>query len=95
MIKSELVSKMAKHLSQIPEHELTEAVNQVIAIMGETLGKGGRIEIRDFGSFRVHYRAPRLARNPKTGKKVMTSAKYKPHFKPGKELRHRVNDGNK
>ena len=56
-----------------------------------TLAQGERIEIRGFGSFSLHYRAPRTGRNPKTGDKVELEGKYVPHFKPGKELRDRAN----
>jgi integration host factor subunit beta len=61
--------------------------------MAQVLASGGRIEIRGFGSFSLHYRAPRIGRNPKTGDTVKLLGKYVPHFKPGKELRDRVNDG--
>ena len=59
--------------------------------MAQSLSSGERIEIRGFGSFSLHYREPREGRNPKTGDKVELSGKYVPHFKPGKELRERVN----
>ena len=58
--------------------------------MGGALAQGERIEIRGFGSFSLHYRPPRLGRNPKTGDSVALPAKHVPHFKPGKELRERV-----
>jgi integration host factor subunit beta len=61
--------------------------------MSDSLASGERIEIRGFGSFSLHYREPRLGRNPKTGDTVDLSGKYVPHFKPGKELRDRVNKG--
>jgi integration host factor subunit beta len=60
--------------------------------MTEALSNGDRIEIRGFGSFSLHFRAPRVGRNPKTGDSVKLTAKYVPHFKPGKELREQVND---
>ena len=60
--------------------------------MAQTLQKGERIEIRGFGSFSLHYRAPRVGRNPKTGETVELDGKHVPHFKPGKELRERVNE---
>ncbi len=60
--------------------------------MAQTLSTGERIEIRGFGSFSLHFRAPRLGRNPKTGAAVSLDGKFVPHFKPGKELRDRVND---
>jgi len=60
--------------------------------MSDTLSSGQRIEIRGFGSFTLHYRAPRVGRNPKTGDSVTLEAKHVPHFKPGKELRDGVNE---
>jgi len=60
--------------------------------MAQTLSDGDRIEIRGFGSFSLHYRAPRVGRNPKTGASVSLEGKSVPHFKPGKELRERVNN---
>jgi integration host factor subunit beta len=58
--------------------------------MTGALARGGRIEIRGFGSFALNYRPPRIGRNPKSGDKVQVPAKYVPHFKAGKELRERV-----
>ncbi|WP_082626800.1 integration host factor subunit beta, partial [endosymbiont of Ridgeia piscesae] len=63
----------------------------MIEQMSQALSSGERIEIRGFGSFSLHYRPPRMGRNPKTGMTVALSGKYVPHFKPGKELRERVN----
>lgn len=60
--------------------------------MSQCLATGDRIEIRGFGSFSLHYRAPRVGRNPKTGQSVSLDGKFVPHFKPGKELRDRVNE---
>ena len=57
------------------------------------LATGERIEIRGFGSFSLHFRPPRQGRNPKTGEAVALAGKHVPHFKPGKDLRERVNDG--
>ena len=59
--------------------------------MSGALATGERIEIRGFGSFSLHYRPPRIGRNPKTGDAVALAGKHVPHFKPGKELRDRVN----
>jgi integration host factor subunit beta len=58
--------------------------------MTTSLVKGGRIEIRGFGSFGINYRPSRTGRNPKTGEKVPVQEKFVPHFKAGKELRQRV-----
>lgn len=90
MIKSELIAALGKKQPNIPEKDIALCVNLMLEYMSETLGNGGRIEIRGFGSFSLHYRPPRNAHNPKTGEKVVTSPKYSPHFKPGKELRERV-----
>jgi integration host factor subunit beta len=61
--------------------------------LAQVLASGERIEIRGFGSFSLHYRPPRIGRNPKTGESVQLGAKFVPHFKPGKELRERVDLG--
>jgi integration host factor subunit beta len=60
--------------------------------MSDCLSRGDRIEIRGFGSFTLHHRPPRVGRNPKSGESVKLDEKYVPHFKPGKELRDRVNN---
>ena len=75
---------------QIKDVEL--ALNCIMGQMVNALVKGDRIEIRGFGSFDLHRRPPRLARNPKTGAAVNLPAKVVIHFKPGKEMRDRVND---
>lgn len=63
----------------------------ILERMAATLSNNQRVEIRGFGSFSLHYRAPRVGRNPKTGDSVDLHGKYVPYFKPGKELRARVN----
>jgi integration host factor subunit beta len=90
MIKSELIANLAAKMTHLPEKQVTESVNHILELMSDALIQGKRIEIRGFGSFSLHYRPPRNAHNPKTGEKVVTEAKYSPHFKPGKELRERV-----
>jgi len=91
MTKSELISRIAKHYSQLVEKDVDVAVNTILEAMSESLAQGERIEIRDFGSFDLNHRPPRTGRNPKTGAKVLVPAKYVPHFKAGKELRVRAN----
>lgn len=90
MIKSELIATIASEMTHLPEHKIADSVNHILESMSNTLIKGGRIEVRGFGSFSVHLRNPRQAHNPKTGEKVITEPKYTPHFKPGKELRERI-----
>lgn len=91
MTKSELIEKLAGNLTNLSARDVEQAVKEILEMMAQTLSKGDRIEIRGFGSFSLHYRAPRVGRNPKTGESVDLAAKYVPHFKPGKELRERVN----
>ncbi len=93
MTKSELIERIAALQSQLSPKDVELAIKTMIEQMSETLAQGDRIEIRGFGSFSLHYRAPRIGRNPKTGESVGLAGKYVPHFKPGKELRDRVNAG--
>ncbi|MFD2166526.1 integration host factor subunit beta [Thalassotalea euphylliae] len=91
MTKSELIEKLAEKLTHIPAKDVETAIKEILEMMAQSLSRGERIEIRGFGSFSLHYRAPRTGRNPKTGEAVELTGKYVPHFKPGKELRERVN----
>lgn len=93
MTKSELIESLVKKQSQLGYRDVELAVKTMLEHMGQTLASGDRIEIRGFGSFSLHYRPPRVGRNPKSGDPVSLPAKYVPHFKPGKELRERVNLG--
>ena len=90
IIKSQLIEKLAGHLTHLPEKQVAASINYLIRVMSDTLINGQRIEIRGFGSFSLHYRPPRNAHNPKTGEKVTTQAKFSPHFKPGKALREQI-----
>lgn len=92
MTKSELIERIAAQQTQLLAKDVELAVKTMIDHMAQTLAQGQRIEIRGFGSFSLHYRAPRIGRNPKTGESVGLAGKYVPHFKPGKELRDRVNE---
>ena len=91
MTKSELIERITSRQNQLPPKDVELAVKTMIEHMAQTLSQGSRIEIRGFGSFSLHYRAPRIGRNPKTGETVGLAGKYVPHFKPGKELRDKVN----
>ena len=91
MTKSELIEKLIDKLDHLSAKDVEVAIKEILEMMADTLEKGDRIEIRGFGSFSLHYRAPRVGRNPKTGESVELTGKYVPHFKPGKELRERVN----
>ncbi|MFM8331261.1 MAG: integration host factor subunit beta [Candidatus Methylumidiphilus sp.] len=91
MTKSELIEILARKNFHLPQGDVEVAVKSMIEQMSNALSSGERIEIRGFGSFSLHYRPPRVGRNPKTGDSVDLTSKYVPHFKPGKELRDRVN----
>lgn len=93
MVKSELIHKIAIRQQNLPTEAIELGINQIIEAMSEALSQGQRIEIRGFGSFNLHHRPSRQAHNPRTGEKLTTAAKYTPRFKPGKELRDRVNAG--
>lgn len=91
MTKSELIDQIAMNQDQLPPKDVELAVKMMLDSMTRALTNNQRIEIRGFGSFCLHYRAPRIGRNPKSGTTVELPGKYVPHFKPGKELRERVN----
>ena len=90
MTRSDLIAKLAERYPQLLVKDAELAVKVILDIMAGTLARGGRIEIRGFGSFSLNYRPPRTGRNPKSGEKVQVPAKHVPHFKAGKELRERV-----
>lgn len=90
MTKSELIEILSRRQPHLKADDVDLAVKSLLEMMGGALAHGERIEIRGFGSFSLHYRPPRLGRNPKTGDSVALPAKHVPHFKAGKELRERV-----
>ena len=91
MTKSELIEQIANRHPHLALRDVENAVRQILDDITDTLAEGGRVEIRGFGSFSLHYREPRVGHNPKTGDPVPLEGKYVPHFKPGKELREQVN----
>ncbi|WP_323016995.1 integration host factor subunit beta [Castellaniella sp.] len=93
MTKSELIAVLAGRYPQLAVRDMDLAVKTVLDAMADALAQGQRIEIRGFGSFSLSQRQPRVGRNPKSGEKVLVPAKLVPHFKPGKELRERVDQG--
>ncbi len=93
MTKSDLIEALARGQAHLALADVEIGVRHVLDQMTEALAAGERIEVRGFGSFSLHYRAPRTGRNPKTGEAVALPGKHVPHFKPGKELRERVNGG--
>lgn len=93
MTRSELILMIAESQPELTLKDIELAVKSLLDRMGQALAEGERIEIRGFGSFSLHYRAARMGHNPKTGEPVPLSSKSVPHFKPGKALRERVNNG--
>lgn len=96
MTKSELMTRLAEIFVEKNTHtslqskDIEYSVKVLVDTMTRSLARGQRIEIRGFGSFDLNKRPPRIGRNPKTGDRVEVPLKYVPHFKPGKELRERV-----
>lgn len=93
MVRSQLIEQLALEFEGLSTKDLELAVKLLQEQMIDTLGHGGRIEVRGFGSFSLHYRRPKLARNPKTGESVPLGERHVVHFKPGKELRELVDTG--
>jgi len=90
MTKSELITHLSDRFSQLVHKDAELAVKTIIDSLSDSLRKGGRVEIRGFGSFSLNFRPARVGRNPKTGEKVDVPEKFVPHFKPGKELKLKV-----
>lgn len=90
MTKSELIEQLSKKQPHLALQDVELAVKCILEQMAQSLATNERIEVRGFGSFSLHHRKPRIGRNPKTGEAVSLTEKYVPHFKPGKELRDRV-----
>ena len=90
LTKSDLIENVVRRQSHLAPKDIELAVKELLEKMSQTLSKGERIEIRGFGSFSLHFRSPRIGRNPKSGEAVSLAGKHVPHFKPGKELRERV-----
>jgi len=90
--KSELIEQLSKKQPHLALQDIELSVKCILEQMGQSLAANERIEVRGFGSFSLHHRKPRMGRNPKTGDAVSLTEKYVPHFKPGKELRDRVDE---
>ncbi|MBI4938639.1 MAG: integration host factor subunit beta [Nitrosomonadales bacterium] len=90
MTRSDLIARLAERYPQLLAKDAELAVKVILDTLSGSLARGGRIEIRGFGSFSLNYRPPRIGRNPKSGDRVQVPAKHVPHFKAGKELRERV-----
>ncbi len=92
LTKSQFIAHLVDEHRQLSETDVELAVNNILKRMVSALANGERIEIRGFGSMTLHYRPPRVGRNPKTGSRVQITGKYVPYFKPGLGLRKQVNE---
>ena len=90
MTKQELIHILTEKSEDLTVNDARTIVGIILDSMADGLAEGKRVEIRGFGSMSLRYRAPRRGRNPKTGAIVDVPGKYFPHFKPGRELRERV-----
>jgi integration host factor subunit beta len=90
VVKSELIRALSEKLPELAAKDVELAVNCVLEQMIAAQENGERIEVRGFGSFSLHHLAARVGRNPKTGEAVQLPKKVALHFKPGKELKDRV-----
>jgi integration host factor subunit beta len=91
MIKSELVLRIAAHNQPLYRRDVENAVNAILEEIAAAMARGGRAELRGFGTFSVRVREPHTARNPRTGTTVAVSKKAMPFFKTAKEMRVRLN----
>ena len=91
MTKTDLILMLARHQAHLPFDDVDMAVRVMLEHMASALSNHKRIEIRGFGAFSIRHRSPRIGRNPRTGEPVSLTEKNVLHFKPGKELRERVN----
>ncbi len=86
-----MVRALNEKLPELQIRDVEMALNCMLRQMADALTQGQRIEIRGFGSFDLHRRSPRIARNPKSGEGINLPAKVVVHFKPGKDMKVRVN----
>ena len=92
MTKQELITTLAQKHPDLSKEDVHMAVDIILNTIAKGLAEGKRIEFRGFGSLRLRYRKPRQGRNPRTGTSVPVKGKYFPHFKPGRQLRQRVDE---
>jgi len=91
MIRSELVERLASENPELSGRDIDNIVDCFFNEIADRLASGGRVELRGFGTFSTRARDARTGRNPRTGSAVDIEAKSVPHFKPGKEMRARLN----
>ena len=93
MIRSELLQTLASENPDLRPEEIEQVVSIFFDEIAKRLAEGGRVELRGFGAFSTRGRESRIGRNPRTGDTVEVPSKRVPYFKPGKEMRERLNAG--
>ena len=91
MIRSELLQSLAKDNPGLRAEEIERVADVFFDEIAQRLADNGRVELRGFGAFSTREREPRKGRNPRTGETVDVPGKRVPYFKPGKEMRARLN----
>ncbi len=91
MIRSELLQLLAKENTDLRAEDIERVVGTFFDEIAARLAHGGRVELRGFGAFSTRERDARRGRNPRTGEAVDVPGKRVPFFKPGKEIRVRLN----
>ena len=91
MIRSELLQELAAENPELRAEEVEQVVDVFFDEIAARLAEGGRVELRGFGTFSTRQRESRTGRNPRTGSPVSVPSKRVPYFKPGKEMRERLN----
>lgn len=91
MIRSELLQVLAKDNPELRAEEVEQVVDIFFDEIAARLAEGGRVELRGFGAFSTRDRSARTGRNPRSGESVKVPSKRVPYFKPGKEIRERLN----
>jgi integration host factor subunit beta len=91
VIKSELVQRIASRNPHLYQRDVEEIIDAIFCRIADSLAQGGRVELRGFGAFSARQRQARTGRNPRTGESVPVIEKFAPFFKPGREMRGRLN----
>ena len=91
MVKSELILQLAGHNPHLSQRDVENVVNAIFDEIVAALACGDRVELRGFGTFAVNRHKSRAARNPGTGATVHVPEKAFVLFRPGHEMRKRIN----
>lgn len=92
IVRSEICKRMALKVPHLPTKQVEECGHIIIEAMKDAICRGERVEIRKWGSFELRERPERVAHDPSSGRRVLTPPRHKPHFKPGGDMRRRVNE---